>query len=116
MSYYVPREEAEQARFSLFDDGEYDAIITKIEVKKSGGGEPMAVVDLKVRDVTGKYCFPTDRILLNKDWMWKYMHAADSAGLGNMYDDQTLTPQMLVNKRVRVKLKLKKVRLKSQSN
>lgn len=89
----------------ILPKGEYPARITNAEEQTSKAGNPMLVVSLDV--------FDGDRTKMVRDYIvtggeypadWKIGHLVRSAGLD---DDGDLDPAMLIERPVRVKLKVK---------
>lgn len=104
-SYDVMTEEqAQQERFSLLPEGEYDASIERYEGKMSSGGNRMVVFGLHVYDASGKAHEINDYIAFTPKMTWKLRHHCVSAGLEKEFEGKTWRPRMSVGKTVRVKI------------
>ena len=97
-------EEAEQERFQLLKEGEYDAVVLSSEDKQSSTGNPMMDVMLTVYDADGRTHNVRDFIVLTRSMMWKVISCADSAGILPEYNQGRFCSNTLINKNVRVKI------------
>lgn len=101
----MDEETAMNERFQLLKDGEYDAVIQLAEDKTSANsGNPMIDVILCVYDQDGKTHSVRDFLVFTKSMMWKVIHCASSAGVSGHYTTGKLCSNVLMNKRVRVKV------------
>jgi hypothetical protein len=97
--------EALQERFQLMKEGEYDAVIDKVEHKVSqNSGNNMFEMTLSVYDQQGKSHQVKDYLVFTKGMMWKVIHCADSAGLLKEYEEKKLAPEVLQGAGVRVRI------------
>lgn len=97
-------EEAEQERFQLMKEGEYDAVISSSEDKQSSTGNPMMDVTLTVYDEEGRTHNVRDFLVFTRSMMWKIISCADSAGILPEYNQGRFCSNTLINKNVRVKI------------
>lgn len=106
ISYEVMDEEtAMNERFSLLNEGEYDAVVVKSEDKISASsGNAMMDLTLSVYDKDGKAHTVRDFLVFTKSMMWKVIHFADSAGLTKQYSTQRLCSREVKENKVRVKI------------
>lgn len=97
-------QQANQERFQLLKEGEYDAVILSSEDKVSGSGNPMMAMTIQVFDATGKAHDVRDFLVFTKAMMWKVIRFADSSGLTKEYEAGGLCSDVAVGNRVRVKV------------
>lgn len=101
----LTEDEAMAERFQLLKEGVYDAVITKSEDKVSqNSGNPMMDMTVTVYDDNGKEHNVRDFLVFTKSMMWKVIHCAESAGCLAGYQDGQLCSEMLIGKRVKVKI------------
>src|SRR5436190_20427474 len=100
----LSEEQAQQERYSLMQEGVYDASIEKFEGKMSSSGNRMVVFDLNVYDNNGHIHSLKDFIAFTPKMSWKLRHHCVSAGLEKEFMDKTWRPQMSIGKMVRVKV------------
>jgi hypothetical protein len=107
-SDYKPmsEEEAQKARFSLMNEGEYEGIVTKWEAQISASGNKMAVIFISIMDSDGLSHSIRDYLVYSPNMMWKIKHAAESAGLGSEFEAGKFMPSLLVSRSVTVKIKI----------
>lgn len=99
----MTEEEAMRERFQLLEDGEYNAVITRAEARIStNSGNPMIEVDLDVYDRNGRSHVVRDFLVFTRSMTWKVIHCTNAVGLQKEFESKQLTPEMLVNKNVRV--------------
>lgn len=112
LNYTVYTEqEAIEERFSLLKEGEYDAVIISSQDRTSGGGNPMMDMMLQVFDDNGKRRDVRDFLVFTKTMMWRVIHFAESAGVMDKYLSGELCSEIVVGKRVRVKIGMEDGRL-----
>lgn len=105
LNYEVMSEsEAEQERFQLMKEGEYDAVVTSSEDRTSSTGNPMLDITLTVYDEMGKTHGVRDFLVLTRSMMWKIIHCADSAGALPEYNQGRFCSNSIINRNVRVKI------------
>jgi len=106
LNYQVMTEyEAMQERYQLLKDGIYDAVISASEDKVSANsGNPMMKLTLQVFDENGKSHTVKDFLVFTKSMMWKVIHFAESAGVLKEYEEGKLCSDIVVQKRVTVKI------------
>lgn len=98
-------EEAQQERYQLMQEGEYDAVVSTSEDKVSANsGNPMMDVTLNVFDDNGKSHDVRDFLVFTKTMMWKVVSFAESAGIMKEYADGKLCSELAIGRRVRVKI------------
>jgi hypothetical protein len=100
----MTEEEAEQERFQLLKEGEYEAVIVKSEDKQSSSGNSMIDLTLLVYDEHGRAVSVRDFLVFTRSMMWKIIHCADSAGVLSEYSQGRMCSNALINKNVRVKI------------
>ncbi len=100
----MSEEQAQQERFSLLPEGEYEASIEKYEGKMSSSGNRMVVFMLHVYDANGRPHELNDYIAFTPKMSWKLRHHCVSAGLEKEFMDKTWRPKMSVGKVVKVKV------------
>lgn len=105
---YSPQteEECQKSRFSILDNGVYEARIEKVETKQSSKGNPMIVADLVVFGANGEGQEVKDFLVSTKQMMWKLKHLCDSAGLAKEYMEGHFHPDMLVSRMVKAQIGL----------
>lgn len=106
LNYEVMTEhEAMQERYQLLKDGIYDAVVSAAEDKISANsGNPMMKLTLQVFDDNGKVYSVKDFLVFTKSMMWKVIHFADSAGLLKEYEAGKLCSDIVLQKRVTVRI------------
>lgn len=105
LNYEVMSEsEAEQERFQLMKEGEYDAVVASSEDKQSSTGNSMMDVTLTVYDAEGRTHSVRDFLVFTRSMMWKIISCADSAGILPEYNQGRFCSNTLINKNVRVKI------------
>lgn len=104
--FYEPlnEEQAQKARFQLFDDGIYKAVIEHTETKPSAKGNPMCVVHMRVWNAAGDVKEVTDWLLTIPSMIWKLRHLCEATGLLKEFDEKKFHPDMLIGKDVMVHL------------
>ncbi len=109
-AYQVMNEqEAMAERFQLMKEGEYDAIISSSQDKVSvNSGNPMMDMTISVFDDNGKSHDVRDFLVFTNAMMWKVIHCANSAGLVKEYESGKFCSEIVIGKRVRVKIKTEK--------
>src|SRR4051812_39898323 len=100
----MTEEEAEAERFQLLKDGEYDAVVSKSEDKRSSTGNSMLDMTLTVYDENGKQHLIRDFLVFTKPMTWKIIHFAKSAGLKQVYDSRRLCSDTAIHANVRVRI------------
>jgi hypothetical protein len=101
----LSEQEAMAERFQLLKEGEYEAVISSSEDKVSASsGNHMMDITLNVYDDNGKCHDVRDFLVFTKSMMWKVVHFADSASLLEQYEAKKLCSDLVVGKRVRVKI------------
>lgn len=100
----MTEEQAQQERFSLLPEGDYEASIERFEGKMSSSGNRMVVFDLNVYDKNGNIHSLKDFIAFTPKMTWKLRHHCVSAGLETEFNNRTWRPNMSVGKIVRVKV------------
>lgn len=104
-SYDVMTEEqAQKERFSLLDEGEYEATIEMFEGKISSTNNRMIVWTLNVYDKAGISHQMTDYQPLTPKMAWKLINHCKSGGMSEEYKNKTWRPQLSVGKTFRVKV------------
>ena len=97
-------QEAEQERFQLLKEGEYDAVVYSAEDKTSSTRNPMMDVMLTVYDEEGKTHSVRDFLVFTRSMMWKIINCADSADILPEYNQGRFCSNTLINKNVRVRI------------
>lgn len=98
-------QEAMAERFQLMKEGEYDAIISASQDRVSANsGNPMMDMTVTVFDDNGKSHDVRDFLVFTNTMMWKVIHCADSAGLIKEYEAGQFCSELVIGKRVRVKI------------
>jgi hypothetical protein len=98
-------QQANQERFQLLKEGEYDAVILSSEDKVSANsGNPMMDMTIQVFDATGKSHDVRDFLVFTKAMMWKVIRFANAAGLTKDYEAGKLCSDVVIGNRVRVKV------------
>ena len=101
----MDEETAMGERFQILKDGEYDAVIqTAIDKVSANSGNPMIDLTLSVYDKEGKTHSVRDFLVFTKSMMWKVIHCAGSSGTMSHYTSGKLCSNVLMNKRVRIKV------------
>ena len=101
----MSEEEAQQQRFSLLPDGEYDATVERFEGKISKSGNRMIEFSLNVYDKEGRPHELRDYIAFTPKMAWKLRHHCESGGMKEAYENRTWRPQLSVGKNFRVLIK-----------
>ena len=96
--------DAEKERYSLLNDGEYHATIKKVEPKMSSSSNHMFVLELDVYDDQGRAQQIKDYLVFTPKMTWKIIHCCESAGVLKEYEEKKLSPELLTNMNVRVKV------------
>jgi hypothetical protein len=104
----MSEEEVMGARFSLLPEGEYDAVVKISTHRFSQQGNVMADMYLSVFDEAGNSHDVRDFLVFTEKMLWKVKHFCDSAGLEKAYLSEQFNPDMAAQKRVRIKLGIKK--------
>jgi Protein of unknown function (DUF669) len=105
----MTEQEAQEARFDLLPDGEYDALIeNSIDKVSANSGNPMMDMTLLVFDKNGKGHPVRDFAVFTKSMMWKVIHLAESAGLEKEYLEKKFCSAIVRNRSVRVKVSMQK--------
>lgn len=105
-SYDVMTEEqAMRERFQLLSDGTYDGVIRKVTHRLSSIGNDMFELSLDIYNPQGGTNLVRDFWVFTKGMMWKTIHGCKSAGCLKEYEDKKLTPDLLVDRNVRVVIK-----------
>ena len=102
----MSEEQAEQERYQLLKEGEYNAVIASSEDKTSSTGNPMMDMSLTVYDELGKTYSVRDFLVFTRQMMWKIINCADSAGLLPEYNTGKFCSNAVINKNIRVKIGL----------
>jgi hypothetical protein len=104
--YEVLTEEvAMQERFQLLKEGEYDAVVqTAIDKVSASSGNPMIDLTLSVYDAEGNTHSVRDFLVFTKSMMWKVIHCASSAGVMMQYTAGRMCSDLMIGKRLRVKV------------
>lgn len=98
-------QEAMNERFQLMKEGEYDAIISASQdTVSTNSGNPMMDMTVSIFDDNGKSHDVRDFLVFTKPMMWKVVHCADSAGLIPEYENHKFCSEVVIGKRVRVKI------------
>ncbi len=101
----LTEEQAMQERFQLIKEGEYDAIISaSSDTVSANSGNPMMDMTVSVFDEAGKSHDVRDFLVFTKTMMWKVVHCADSSGLLKEYEEGKFCSEVVIGKRVRVKI------------
>lgn len=104
-SYSVMSEqEAMAERFQLLKEGEYDAVISASVDTMSSTGNPMMDMIVTVYDDNGLSHDVRDFLVFTKKMMWKVIHFANSAGVGELYQEGKPCSQVVINKQVRIQV------------
>lgn len=101
----MTEEEAMKARFQLLEDGDYPAVIKKVTPRNSASGNSMFDMDLDIYDDNGTPHNMRDFLVFTTQMMWKVIHCVESGGLVKEYMEKKLTPELLENVNVRVRVK-----------
>ena len=91
-----------------------DAGRTKINAE--GKSYPMIVLSLNVYNDDGRVKAMKDWLILGGQMAYKFRHAAIACGLGNDYENGTLSPDMFNRKRGELMLTVGKAQPKKDSN
>jgi len=102
----MSEDQAQQERYSLMKDGEYDASVEKFEGRMSAQGNRMVEFLLNVYDNEGKVHQLKDYIAFTPKMTWKLRHHCVSGGMEAEFDNKSWRPQMSVGKMFRVKVKI----------
>lgn len=100
----MSEEQAQQARYSLLPEGEYEATVERFEGRMSRNGNRMVVFGLHVYDREGIVHEMDDYLAFTPKMTWKLRHHCVSAGLEKEFADKSWRPRMSVGKTVRVKI------------
>ncbi|HHT9109567.1 MAG TPA: hypothetical protein ACFYDZ_00240 [Candidatus Brocadiaceae bacterium] len=100
----LSEQEAMAERFQLLKDGEYEGVITSSKDAMSSKGSPMMDMIVSVYDENGKCHEVRDFLVFTKPMMWKVVHFADSANVSKEYEAGKLCSEVVLNKRVMVKV------------
>jgi hypothetical protein len=100
----MTEEQAQQERYSLLKEGEYEATVEKFEGKMSSTNNRMIVLSLNVYDKAGIVHQMTDYLPLTPKMAWKLINHCKSGGLFAEYENKTWRPQMSVGKMFCVKV------------
>jgi hypothetical protein len=101
----LTEQQAMEERFQLIKEGEYDAVISASQdTHSANSGNPMMDLTVTVFDENGKPHDIRDFLVFTNNMMWKVRHLADSAGLLEEYEAQLLCSEVVIDKRVRVKV------------
>lgn len=101
----LTEQEAQEERYQLLKEGEYDAVITtSSDTISSNSGNQMMDMTVSVFDDNGKSHDIRDFLVFTKTMMWKVIHCANSAGLLKEYEDQNFCSEVVIGKRVRVNI------------
>lgn len=96
--------EAMNARYQILNEGEYDAVITSSSDTQSKTGNGMMDITVSVFDEHGKAHDVRDFLVFTKQMMWKIVHFSDSAGVLKEYEEGKLCSELIVGKRVKVRI------------
>lgn len=101
---YTPMSEeaAQQARYRLLDDGEYEAVIEKATHKVSSKGNNMLELEITAFDRNNVPVRLKDYLIFTDSMSWKIRHCCDSVDLLKEYEEQKFTPELLVGKATRI--------------
>jgi hypothetical protein len=97
-------QEANAERFQLLKEGQYEGVITSSTDTTSSKGSPMMDMTVSVYDENGKSHEIRDFLVFTKPMMWKVVHFADSANVSKEYEAGKLCSEVVLNKRVMVKI------------
>ena len=104
----MDEQQAMNERFELMKEGEYEAIIIASEdTVSANSGNPMMSMILSVFDDAGRAHSVKDYLVFTPKMMWKVIHCAKSAGLEKEYGAQKFCSDIIMDKRVRVKIVVK---------
>ena len=108
--FYEPisEEEAQKARFQLFENGVYKAAIEHAESKTSSKGNPMCVILMRIWNANGDVKEIRDWLLTTPSMIWKLRHVCEAVGLLKEFDEKKFQPEMLIGKDVMVDLIIQK--------
>lgn len=104
----VTKEQAERERYSLLEDGTYDAHVEKATAKVSSSGNNMIELVLAVYDKNGVSHSIFDFLVFTPSMAWRVIHFCESAGLMKEYEDKKFHPDLLIGRNVSVKIIKKK--------
>ena len=117
LGYTKLTEEQDKLR-GLIPEGEYVAIIDKIEVKTSKqkldkNGHPlptlkMLQLDLIIADANGRERNLKDWVMLEGDMSWKFRHLCYALDLGELYENDLVDIGHLMNKPLTLKITISK--------
>ncbi|HEY2811777.1 MAG TPA: hypothetical protein VGJ00_10375 [Rhabdochlamydiaceae bacterium] len=96
--------QAMQERYNLLKEGIYDAVINFSTDKTSSSGNPMMDMTLAVYDDNGMEHNVRDFLVFTPKMMWKVVHCAESANVVKEYEEQKFCSDIVVGKRVKVKV------------
>jgi hypothetical protein len=88
---FQPKTEKELAEEFIIPEGEYDFEVVDAAPKKSKAGNDMIELKLKVFQNADRGIFVTDYLM--EAVMFKLKHFCDEAGLQDIYENGSLTPQ-----------------------
>lgn len=98
-------QQANQERFQLLKEGEYDAVIeSSVDKTSANSGNPMMDMTISVFDETGKQHDVRDFLVFTKAMMWKVIRFSQAAGLTKDYEAGKLCSEVAIGNRVRVKV------------
>lgn len=101
----MTQEEALAERFQLLKEGIYDAVITASQDAISAtSGNPMMDMTVTVYDDNGREHNVRDFLVFTKSMMWKVIDFATSAGILKEYEEGKLCSDVVVGKRIKVKI------------
>lgn len=106
MTYQKWSEQDDKMR-NLVDDGLYAGTVIETSNNPSKKGDPMASFTIEFQDINERPRKIKDWMLLTGEMSWKYRHAAESAGLINNYENDSLNVSDFLGKRICFKLTTK---------
>jgi hypothetical protein len=100
-------QQANQERFQLLKEGEYDAVIaSSVDKTSANSGNPMMDMTISVFDADGKQHDVRDFLVFTKAMMWKVIRFSQAAGLTKDYEAGKLCSEVAIGNRVRVKVSI----------
>lgn len=103
----ISEADAQKERYSLLEDGNYDAVIFDcIDKISQSSGNPMFEVYLHVYDERGNKNEVRDFLTFTPKMMWKVINCCKSAGVLAEYESKKLCPDLLKGRSVRVKIRM----------
>ena len=100
----MTEEEALSHRFSLLEDGEYDAVVVSSEDRLSSKGSPMMDMKIAVYPSKGTSLQVRDFLVFTDKMMWKVINFAKSANVFDTYEGGALCSEKVIGKNISVKV------------